>query len=177
MLERLTRRINLLIGRGRATYIDDTGPVQTMQCQCSAIEMRQALRVAEFGFASNPPLGSDAVLVFIGGDRTNAIVVGTNHQASRLRNLAAGETALYDEPGKYVKLGAAGIVIEAGGRPVTVQNASSITLTAPTINLDGNVAVSGSLVATGNVTGAAISLDSHVHTGVQTGGGNTGGPV
>jgi len=40
-----------------------------------------------------------------------------------------------------------------------------------------SVQVSGSITATGDVVGGGISLDSHHHTGVQTGGGNTGGPV
>jgi hypothetical protein len=37
--------------------------------------------------------------------------------------------------------------------------------------------INGAIVATGNVTGNGISLDSHVHTGVMSGGSDTGGPV
>lgn len=35
----------------------------------------------------------------------------------------------------------------------------------------------GTITTTGDVVAGSISLDSHVHTGVQTGGGDTGGPV
>lgn len=41
----------------------------------------------------------------------------------------------------------------------------------------GTATMIGPLIVTNNVTGAGISLNSHVHGGVQTGGGNTGGPT
>lgn len=46
-----------------------------------------------------------------------------------------------------------------------------IKITSPLVEIDGE------LVVTGNVTGNSISLDTHVHSGVQPGGGDTGGPV
>ena len=45
------------------------------------------------------------------------------------------------------------------------------------INITGPVNVTGSIVATGNVTGNGTSLHTHVHTGVTTGGSNTGAPL
>ena len=42
--------------------------------------------------------------------------------------------------------------------------------------VNGNVHVTGSLTADVQVTAAGIPLSTHVHGGVQTGGGNTGGP-
>jgi hypothetical protein len=79
------------------------------------------------------------------------------------------------------------------GSDTIVMNSSGITITGTTINLDGNVVISGSLssggigganatfsgsiTATGNVKAGAIDLETHVHTGVTTGSGNTGGPT
>lgn len=51
------------------------------------------------------------------------------------------------------------------------------------INLTGNLVVNGNINCTGTVTatvdvvGGGISLKTHTHGGVQTGGGNTGGPI
>lgn len=59
---------------------------------------------------------------------------------------------------------------------VNVVSPSVVTIQAPTINLDGDVAVSGAVVAQGNVTGQGTSLHTHTHSGVQAGGGNTGPP-
>lgn len=54
--------------------------------------------------------------------------------------------------------------------------ADSIAINAPNLIINGNVEISGNLTATGDIVGAGISLDSHVHGGVQTGSGNTGAP-
>ena len=35
----------------------------------------------------------------------------------------------------------------------------------------------GNITATGDIRAGAISLESHVHSGVQTGSGNTGAPL
>lgn len=77
-----------------------------------------------------------------------------------------------------------------------VNASSSVTLQTPathatgTLTVDGLItgkgglaisggsgaSVQGSLTTTGDVTAAGISLDTHTHSGVQPGGGNTGGP-
>lgn len=56
-------------------------------------------------------------------------------------------------------------------------HAGGIELKAPTVHVEGNLTVSGSVVADGDVTGDGTSLHTHVHSGVQTGGGNSGPPV
>lgn len=42
--------------------------------------------------------------------------------------------------------------------------------------VNGNLSVSGTVTAGGDVTGANISLSTHIHGGVQTGSGTTGDP-
>ena len=42
--------------------------------------------------------------------------------------------------------------------------------------ITGNLSVGGNVTATGDVKAGSISLKSHIHSGVQTGGGTTGGP-
>lgn len=52
-----------------------------------------------------------------------------------------------------------------------------VRLSAPEIELDGPVTATSTIGATGDVTGAGISLATHKHGGVQTGGSQTGVPV
>lgn len=77
--------------------------------------------------------------------------------------------------------------IDAGGQ-VTISAGNSITLNAPTIVLNGqviqgkgnhggNCQMQGPLNVVEDVTAGNISLQSHVHSGVQSGGSNTGGPL
>lgn len=63
----------------------------------------------------------------------------------------------------------------AGG--VDVVSPGVVTIQAPTVAVEGDLTVSGTVVADGNVTGAGISLQTHLHSGVTAGGANSGPPV
>lgn len=130
--ERIFRRVLLAVGRGKVGPVVDTGGVQLMQVTLGPLEVRDGTpRVAEFGFTSNPPSGSDAVGLFVAGDRSNGVVVGTNHQPSRPKGLQPGETMLYSQDGKYVYMTASGgISVFANGQPVNVTGATTVTITA-----------------------------------------------
>lgn len=52
-----------------------------------------------------------------------------------------------------------------------------IELTSGGINMVGNVHITGNLVASGEVTAGSIPLTAHLHTGVTSGGSNTGAPI
>lgn len=137
-IERLWRRLQMMVGRGVVTAVDDRGPVQLMQVRASGLEVAdRRVRPQEFGLTSNPPVGSDAALAAVSGDRASTMVVGVNHQGSRPRGLRAGETKLYCEDGKYVYLTAdGGIVVEARGQDVVVNNANNVTW-----NLSGKLTI------------------------------------
>jgi len=71
--------------------------------------------------------------------------------------------------------------VQAGG-DVSVVASGDVNITGTNINLTGNVAVTGTLQTTGlttlddaNING--ILYSTHRHNGVQTGSGNTGGPL
>ena len=130
-LARLERRVLTSLGRGRVTTANDSGPVQMLQVQINELEtIDNVPRLAEFGFTSMPPDGSDVGISFIAGDRGNGAVVSTGHQDSRPRGLKAGESMLYSQDGKQVYLTAGGgIVVDANGQDVVVNNARDVTWT------------------------------------------------
>lgn len=172
-LRRMLRRIQATIGRGRVTSSRDDGPAQMIQAQLGPLEIRDNTpRLSEFGFASRPPVGSDVVLVFVNGDRTNGIVVATGHQASRPINLKAGESQVYDLFGKCIYFTEDdGIVVEANGTPVTVNNATMVTINASEkVLLDTPLLeVTGDIHAHGDITDKKRSMDAdraiyNVHT-------------
>lgn len=57
----------------------------------------------------------------------------------------------------------------------TDMTAAAFTLHGP-VTINGNVTVNGTVTASGDVTAAGISLDNHIHPGVQSGGSTTGPP-
>ena len=77
------------------------------------------------------------------------------------------------------------ITLATAGFTLTVMpnGATTLTTTGPVVatfanmELHGDVKVFGALEVTGDVTGGTVSLDHHVHGGVQGGPGNTGVPV
>jgi phage baseplate assembly protein V len=132
-IDRLARRVLLIAGRGRVSApVNDGGAVQLLQAQVNGLETIDNLkRVPEFGFTSVPPQGSDVAFIFVGGDRSNGLVIGTNHQASRPKGLQSGETMIFTADGKQIYLTAAGgIKIAANGQPVEIDNATVVTINA-----------------------------------------------
>jgi hypothetical protein len=98
-------------------------------------------------------------------------------------------------PAQYVQFNATGITVMSPFA-VAITATTTVTITAPEIILDGDVSIagtvtqtgggagsfSGSLAVTGDLTGGtvkqgAVELGTHVHSGVATGGGDTGPPV
>lgn len=80
------------------------------------------------------------------------------------------------------------IVTISNDGTITITAAQSVVINAPLIALNGdvtqtagtgtgNVTMIGPMTVTNNVTANGISLDSHVHSGVQSGGSDTGPPV
>ena len=71
-----------------------------------------------------------------------------------------------DDPNALVLYGPDGVIIRDVGKTVTMKvNAGVVAIT-------GNLAVSGTIT-----WGGSVVANTHVHSGVQTGGGDTGPPV
>lgn len=141
------RRIRMMLGIGCVTSMSDSGVVQQLQYR-TPLEVRgNTARLAEFGFSSAPPPGSDVVIASLGGDRSNAVIIATNHKASRHTGLLSGESVIYNQWGQFIKLTETGIVIEANNQSVTVNNATTVTINAakgvemntPTLKVSGDI--------------------------------------
>ena len=63
-VERLYRRVQLMVGIGRTTApANDAGRVQTVQVRLSPDEVRDGTQVAgQFGLSSHAPVGSDVAI-------------------------------------------------------------------------------------------------------------------
>lgn len=196
-MNNLLARIMLLLGRGRVTTVNDSGVVQLIQVQLGSLEIKDNIpRLAEFGITSNTPLDSDVLVGFIGGDRSNGVVIASNHQASRPTGLQPGESMLYCQDGKSIYMTAGGgIIVNANGQPVAVNNATAVTVNATTVTLNASssvamntpsVTMSGNLNVSGTVTAPNVNGTVNVTFGGKSGithehsipsGGDTGPPV
>jgi hypothetical protein len=79
--------------------------------------------------------------------------------------------------------------ITLGGGVITLTSPTEIVLDSPLVSIAGQIVAgtdsadtrtatfNGNIVTTGDVIAGTISLKEHVHTGVETGSGDSGGPV
>lgn len=182
-IEQVYRRVMMLMGRGRITLVDDSGPVQKIQARFGPLEIIDGMPAPhDYGFTSNPLPGSDVLASFVNGNRSSGVAVSIGSQEYRLRNLASGEVAIYDSLGQSVHLTHAGIVINGAGLPVAITGAPSVSIDSAAVHVTGNLTVDGSITApnivgTTNVTFGGKSGTGHTHGGVQGGTGTSGAPT
>lgn len=159
MWHELITRLRLLVMRGRVQIVDDAGAAQLVQVKIQTGWVQDKVpRLAEYGLHSNPPAGADAVLLFLGGNPGDGVVIATGHQQYRL-HLLPGEVALADDQGQVVKLSRSGIEITA---PLGVAITGDLSVT-------GNTAFAGQVRANGKRID-----DSHKHGNVQAGSSQSG---
>ena len=154
------------------------------------------------GVICDPAVGDIGVMVF--ASRDSSAVVASRGQANpgSARRFSWSDGVYFGginnpSPTQYLQFGPSGITVASPVNitiqaPVVAVNAStSCTITSPIISLDGNVTVagtfsqtgggnstmSGSLITTGSVTAGGINLETHTHSGVQSGSSDTGPPV
>jgi len=185
--------------RGKVARVQAGGGVQKIQVEGLDGETVQDLEHAEnFGFTSNPPAGSDCVVVPLGGKTSHGIIVTTTNGAYRITGLSDGETAVYNADGAQIVL-KKGRVIEIDCDKLNIKAPSGVNITSEKvecsavltaqgqINGNGGMAVQGGsgTTFTGNVdmvgdlntTGALTNNGKDVgstHKHTETNGSETG---
>ncbi|MEG1800084.1 MAG: phage baseplate assembly protein V [Synergistaceae bacterium] len=167
----VAQRAALAAARCLLKIINDALPLQTLQVEALAEEVRSGVeRMQEYGFTSVPLSGCRGVAIFVGGDRSNGIVIATDDVEYRKKGMLPGEVAVYNNEGDYI------LLKNGGGIEITTLHA--ITLNAPdgiTVNSSNGISVSAPTVTvSGDVIASGVSLKNHTHTGCQ--GGSTGSP-
>lgn len=161
--------------RGVITLVNAVGAVQLIQGEGLKDENLQGTEYFQHhGFTSNPPAGSMYVVLPIGGKTAHGIIIATEHGTYRLKNLASGETAIYNQWGDHVTLRA--------DRRMQVVSNLAVDITTPTVNMSGDLNVAGNIVAQGDISdhnnksmaGMRTTYNSHTHSDPQ--GGSVGTP-
>lgn len=130
------RRIRLLVSRGVLALVDDSLKMQRVQVRLLGGEPADAERFQQYGYTSHPHPGAEAVVAAVGGARSHLIALSVDDRRYRLKELAQGEMAIYDDLGHKVHLTRDGIVIDGVGQPVRYIN-------CPDIYMDGNLHCEG----------------------------------
>lgn len=179
------RALGMAAGLGQAqwgvvTSVDPARPAVRVRFQPSAVlsgwmPVLQAAAGGGWSVTTIPAPGMQAFVAVDSGDPQSGVVLGFAHSdGARLAEvpategsggvprpnvtpLVAGETVLTGPDGQVIRIGAAGIYMRG------------------TVMIDGNLRVNGDVGdKTGTLDGLRQNYNAHRHTGVQTGGGNTG---
>jgi len=176
-----------LVGMGVVSSVDDTGGAQRVNLETGTGVSRADVEVAwPFGFSSNAPAnGAICVVLAVGADPSNLVVLPPQNPSCRFGKLQPGEAVMYAADGTRVHLRTGGEVEIWGGTSVTT-NTKTCVINAPNgCTINGNVTVNGNLTASGNVADSHGTLDrlrghynGHTHPapGGQTGTTNEPDP-
>lgn len=155
--QRFHHRISMMIGRAILRRADDTGGVQLHQLEMLDGELLDDVEHRQpYGFTSNvkPSDTTEALLLAVGGQRGNGVVVLVGDPALRLKDLQPGEVAMHDDQGQKVVILRDKILVTTT-KDVEV-DARNVTLTA---SGDVTGTISGGLTLT--VTGTAQITAAH----------------
>lgn len=193
LLAPLVRRIRQIATRAIVELIDTDTALTTLKIKISENESLEDIEHFEpYGFTANPPAGSEALVISVGGRREHSVVLQVASRKYRLVGLKPGDVALYNMNGDKIVMAANGettlkvatkVIMECPNFEITGDlklngnmNLQGDLATSGKHDIGGDVEVGGSQVTVGDVVGAGVSLKGHVHGGVKSGGGSTTPP-
>jgi phage gp45-like len=136
--------------RGVVIAVRDGTMVQGLTVETHQGVVRVVEVMQQFGISSVPPAGGVAVLLALGGDQGDMVALPAGCPSARMGGLAPGEVVIHDADGNRIHL-------RAGGT-IEVQANTKVTVTAPEVEITGNVRIVGDLVVTGQISDAAGSM-------------------
>ena len=156
----LLRRLRLMVGRGVVRLVDDAYGRQRVQVAVLDGELADQIeRFQDYGLTSNPPAGSEAIVLNVGGSRDHAVAVCVEDRRFRLRSLKPGEVALYTDEGDVIHF--------KRGHEILISS-RSVKVAASDVIFSGSVSVDGNLSTKTGASGAFTTLAGQVVT-VQNG--------
>lgn len=146
LIQPYARRIRLSVSRGIVRLVNDALKIQEVQISLLADETRdQVERFQNYGLTSVPLSGAEGVFLSVGGSRDHGIVIAIDDRRYRLKGLAAGEVALYDDQGQAIHLKRGKKLHVYGSDEVTIEASIKVVFDAPLLHCTGNITADGDI--------------------------------
>lgn len=163
MLRPIRNRVYSMITRAVIQTVNDSKNMQIVQVGMLAGESRSDVeRFQNFGFTSNPPAGSEALALSVGGNRDHLIIIAADDRKTRFKPLASGESAVFTDDGTVIHL-------KKGGT-VEILAATKVDINSPTIEL-------GTATLEKILNGETFQARYNAHTQLGNLGVPTGTPI
>lgn len=127
-------RINQMLARGTVKSVRDENGMQMITAELLHDEEVEAENFQLTGFSGVPLEGAEVLIGFLGGNRSNPIVIAVGDRTYRLQVLDDGGVAMFDHRGNKVVLNEQG---------TTVESPTEIVIQSPEIIFEGNLRLSG----------------------------------
>lgn len=129
MSDRLLARLRGMVARAVIRMVNDEVGLQSVQVSTTADnEPDDVERFQNYGFSSMPFAGAEGLALAVGGSQANVIVINVDDRRYRIKGLKSGEVAIYDDQDQSVHLTRDGIVVNGGGRQVTIKDTPKVRM-------------------------------------------------
>lgn len=108
-----------MIARGVVQLVMDSGQGQVLQVRAGGELIDGVERFQPYGFSSNPPVGTETMIMFVGGNRDHPIAFDMRGDAARKEAVTNsqsenGDILIYSAGGQFIRVAANGkIYIDA----------------------------------------------------------------
>lgn len=178
-------KVQALTARGFLTTSNGAKQLRELQMTLQSGEVLPNMEHAEpYGFTSEPIVSpqTDAFAIFFDGNRDNGVVLSFADRQFRIKNMKAGEVAIYDDQGQKVYFKRDEILIETPknltakvsgnvvadvGGNTTVKCGGTIDATSPQTNIHGPLTVDGLIIGKGGLAisgGSGATVDGALKT-------------
>lgn len=112
LIDRLIQRVEMMVLKALVDRVVDTDEIQLVKISGLAGETQEGIeRVQNYGMSSAPPAAeSEAVVLYLNGNRDHGVVVVCDSGAYRVKGLLDGEVVLYSKHGQEILLKTGGDV-------------------------------------------------------------------
>lgn len=152
--QQLMERVQTMISRGEVRTVNDALKMQLLDVRLEdGYKPSKVEHWHPYGFSHHPKSRAEVLALALGGNRDHMVIIGTADRRYRVREMAAGEVAVHDDQGQVVHFKRDRILVKSS-KPVTIE--------APTIELKGEVRVTGDIIQTGSITSTGVH-DASAH--------------
>lgn len=163
-LERLARRLRLIVDRAVVRIVSDSLGRQNLQVQTLADATNDDVeRFQQYGLTSVPPVGSEAIVLAVGGRREALVAIAVEDKRCRPTGLEDGDVCLYHGDGKSRIILKAGGIIEVAGKTVNYIASDLFEINTAQLNIAGPTKFLESVEFDKDITVKLKSFLKHFH--------------
>lgn len=154
-----------LVSRATVAMSNAAARMQALQLRLYAGEVRDSVEHFEdYGFTAHPMPGAEAIVISVGGDRSNAVAVRVTDRRYRPTDLKPGEVCIYHHEGDRIIM-RNGRQVEVETLRLVVNATESTDINSTKITLNGEVDMTGAVTAQSGMSVSGLMKNNDVDIG------------